>query len=257
MSAPGSSEHPPAREWSRLRRHDPDRGDAAGVLDLGRLLLGAVVIGVGALFLLDAAGVLDAGEVIGDWWPLPIVIAGLLTLAERPPAVVRGLVVTGIGILALLFTTDVLEGNAWDYIWPALIIVAGIAIALRWHGRAIPKGASEEDVVRSTAVFGGPELVCGSQRFRGAWLTAVFGGISLDLRDARPAPGGASINATAAFGGIDILVPRGWALSVRSMPILGGVADETDHAASAGPDAPVLHIDAVTFFGGVSIKHEK
>jgi hypothetical protein len=39
---------------------------------------------------------------------------------------------------------------------------------LRWRGRAVISGASEEDVVRSTAVFGGPNLVCTSRRFAGA-----------------------------------------------------------------------------------------
>ena len=92
---------------------------------------------------------------------------------------------------------------------------------------------------------------------QGAWLTAIFGGITLDLRDARPAPGGASINATAAFGGIDILVPKGWRLSVRSTPIFGGLEDKTDHTEPPDDDAPTLQIDAVTLFGGVEIKHQK
>jgi hypothetical protein len=47
-----------------------------------------------------------------------------------------------------------------------------------------------------------------SRPLLGRWLTAIFGGITLDLRDARPAPEGASINATVAFGGIDILCRR-------------------------------------------------
>jgi len=90
----------------------------------------------------------------------------------------------------LLFTTDPLEEDAWDYVWPALLIVAGLAIVARWSGRTIMSGAREEDVVRSTAVFGGPKLVSASQRFQGAWLTAIFGGITLDLRNARPAAAG-------------------------------------------------------------------
>ena len=60
------------------------------MLDLGRLLLGLTVIALGVLFLLDAAGTLDAGAAIDDRWPALIVAAGVLTLAERPPAIVRG-----------------------------------------------------------------------------------------------------------------------------------------------------------------------
>ncbi len=119
----------------------------------------------------------------------------------------------------------------------------------RWGGHTIPAGTRTEDVVRSTAVFGGPKLVSTARSFHGGWLTAIFGGITLDLRGAQPAPEGASINATVAFGGIDILVPKGWRISLRTTPIFGGVEDKTDHSARR-PDAPVLHVDAVALFGG-------
>jgi hypothetical protein len=235
----------------------PRSGGPERVLDLGRLLLGLTVVTVGVLFLLDGAGTLDAGQAIDDFWPLLLVAAGLLTLAERPPSLVRGWLLTGAGLLLLPFTADVLNENAWDYVWPALIILVGIVIVARWAGRTIPSGVSREDVVRATAVFGGPKLVSTAQHLQGAWLTAFFGGITLDLRGARPAPEGASVNATAAFGGIDILVPRGWRISVRSTPIFGGVEDKTDHSGPPAPDAPTLHIDALTVFGGVELKHEK
>lgn len=117
--------------------------------------------------------------------------------------------------------------------------------------------ASPEDALRSTSVFGGSKLVSAARQFEGAWLTAIFGGITLDLRDAEPAPDGASINATVAFGGIDILVPRGWRISVRSTPIFGGVEDKTDHSPPPPSDALTVHVDAVCVFGGVDVKHEK
>lgn len=249
MHVPASS---PSRSW--FQREAPN--GEPHVLDLGRLLLGLVVVAIGVLYLLDAAGTLDAGKAIDHWWPLVIVAAGLLTLAERPPAVVRGSVLTGIGAVLLLFTTHLLEKDAWSYVWPALVVLAGLIIIGRWHGRTIVSGAEAEDVVRSTAFFGGPQLACTSQRFRGAWLSAFFGGITLDLRDASLAPEGASINATTFCGGVDVLVPKGWRISVRSTPIFGGLDDKTDHSAVPA-DAPTLHVDALTVLGGVDIKHEK
>lgn len=229
----------------------PDR-----VMDLGRLLLGLVVVSLGVLYLLDAADVLDAGKAISDWWPLLLVAAGLLTMLERPPSVMRGVVLTGAGVVLLLFTTDVLDEDAWEYVWPVAIIIAGLLIMVRWRGHRVPTGAREEDVVRATAVFGGPKIASSSQRFEGAWLTAVFGGITLDLRHAKLDPAGSTVNATAAFGGIDIIVPRGWRITVRSTPILGGVEDKTDHAQVPAEGAPVLRVDAVAAFGGVTVKHE-
>jgi hypothetical protein len=248
-----SASGPSGRSLRPRARHDAGR---ERVLDLGRLLLGLTVVALGVLYLLDAAGVLDAHQAIDQWWPTLLVAAGLLTLAERPPSVVRGGILTGLGAGLLLFTTDLVEGNAWDYLWPALLILAGVAIVARWSGRTIAPGATHEDVIRSTAVFGGPKLASTAQHFEGAWLTAIFGGITLDLRDARPAPDGASINATVAFGGIDILVPKGWRISVRCTPIFGGLDDKTDRSQPPSADAPTLHVDAVSIFGGVAIKHE-
>lgn len=256
MSSPTPSHPAPhlLRHWPGRERTD---GEHERVLDLGRLLLGVTVATLGVLYLLDAAGALNAARAIDRWWPLLIVAAGLLTLAEQPPSRLRGTVLTAVGVVLLLFTTDLLQDDAWSYIWPALLVLAGAAIVVRWQGRTIVDGAHSEDVVRSTAIFGGQKQACGSRAFRGAWLTAVFGGVTLDLRQATPVPEGASVNATAAFGGIDVLVPRGWRISVRSTPIFGGLHDKTDHSQPLAPDAPTLHIDGVCLFGGLDVKHEK
>ena len=90
--------------------------------------------------------------------------------------------------------------------------------------------------MRTTAFFSGPRVASTANRFRVAWLTAVFGGVTLDLRGAELDPAGASINATAAFGGVEILVPKGWRISVRSTPIFGGVEDKTDKTIAPGRD---------------------
>lgn len=235
----------------------PHPAPTGPVLDLGRLLIGFIIVTVGTLFLLDAADVLDASRAIDHWWPAVIVAAGLLTLAERPPSIVRGAILTGIGVVALLFTTDVLDDDAWKYVWPAAVILAGVAVMWHWSGRRIAAGPRPEDVLRSTAVFGGAELASANQTFRGAWLTAIFGSVTLDLRSARPVPEGAVVNATATFGGVDVLVPKGWRVTIRSVPIFGGVDDKTDRSELLPDDAPTLHVDAVCVFGGVDIKHEK
>ena len=236
----------------------PGRTVRDGGPDLGRLLLGLSILTLGVVLLLGSAGVLDSGRALDRWWPLVILAAGVFTLFERPPAFLRGTVLTIVGAVLLLFTTDTLDESAWDYIWPAAIIAVGLVVLLRWRGRAIG-GANgvDDDTVRATAVFGGPHLVSTSARFRGGWLTAFFGGITLDLRQAQLDPEGASINATAAFGGIEILVPRGWRVTLRSTPIFGGTDDKTDRSVPPPDDAPTLRVDAVTVFGGLEVKHEK
>jgi predicted membrane protein len=225
-------------------------------LDLGRALLGLVIVTVGTLFLLQSADVLDAGETIGRWWPTLIVAAGIIQIIEATQSYVGPLVLIAAGTLLLLATTGVLPGNSWDYVWPTVLIIIGLTTLVRW-GRGDLRRASGDDAIVATGVFGGPTLVSASQAFRTASLTAVFGGVTLDLRDARPAPDGARISATAAFGGVDILVPEGWRISVTGTPIFGGVEDSTRHSAHLPDDAPTLIVDALVIFGGVEITHGK
>jgi Cell wall-active antibiotics response 4TMS YvqF len=226
------------------------------IVDLGRILLALVVISVGVLFLLEAAGTLDAGEAIGDWWPAVVIATGVFQYFEHSRPVVQPLLLVAAGALLLLGTTDALGSDSWDYVWPLAVIAGGVLILSRWSGLGHAR-ANDEDTLIATGIFGGPEVASTSQNFRGGSLTAVFGGVTLDLRGARPAPEGAAITATCAFGGIDILVPRGWQIAMRTTPIFGGVSDKTDHSEPPAEGAPVLRIDALCVFGGLDVKHKK
>lgn len=252
MNSTSQHSHP---SLDRLRHWgDPGPGRA---LDFGRVLLGLVGIAIGTLYLLQSADVLDAGAAIDDWWPTLIIAIGLFQVAERSRSLLGPLLLVASGTLLLLVTTDVLEGDIWSYVWPTALIVVGIVAIARWAGAGpLPRGAGD-DVVVASGIFGGPTLANASQAFRGASLTAVFGGVSLDLRQARPAADGARITATAVFGGIDILVPRGWRITIKGTPIFGGVEDKTEHPAGLPGDAPVLQIDGFVIFGGIEVKHAK
>jgi hypothetical protein len=226
-------------------------------LDLTRPLIGLVLLAFGVVFLLDAAGALDGDEAVDRWWPLILVVAGLFQLAEHRRSHILPLTLIGSGAALLLFTTDVVEGDPGPYIGPAALIAVGLVVLGRWRARRSPGASSADDVLRVEGIFGGPQVATTSQLFRAATLTAVFGGVTLDLRQARPGPGGATVSATAAFGGIDVIVPRGWRVSVSGTPIFGGIGDKTDRSVTPEPDAPQLDIDALAIFGGVEVKHEK
>jgi len=255
---PTPSPHPaPPLQDHRHRRHSPlHRGDREHrIVDPGRTLLGLAVLTVGCLFLLDSLDVLDAGEAIANWWPVALIAAGLLQFAGRRGSIVGPAIVTGAGTLLLLDTTGVIEGDAWNSIWPLVVVAVGATILLGRPRVSTPADAAADDTVTATGIFGEPKLRTVSQQFKHASLTAVFGGVTLDLRDALPDPSGATITATAAFGGINILVPRGWRIIVSSTPIFGGVADKTESVGALPPGAPELQINGLAVFGGIEIKH--
>ena len=221
--------------------------------ELGPVIAGIVLITVGVLFLLDQTGQIDAGNLIADWWPLGIVAVGLGQLAERPRSPVGALIVTGFGLILLLTQLDLISDDVWSYVWPVLLVAVGLLIIFRLPGRNVPAGRAD-DTVQTSALFGSNELLVTSQRFQGGAITAIFGGVTLDLRQANLDPAGATLAATTVFGGLDVVVPRGWRVEANGTPIFGGLSSEVQ---PAEPGAPTLTIDTSVIFGAATIKHDK
>jgi hypothetical protein len=224
---------------------------------LGRIFLALVLFGFGLVALLDAAGAVDGDRAVDRWWPSILVLAGLLRLLERRRSQTVSIVFIVAGVVLLLLTTDVLEGDAGSYVGPVILLVAAITVLV--HARVRPLAAAGDDrgVLRVDGILSGPKVASSSATFPGAFLTAFLGHVRLDLRGARPDRDGAVVTATAVLGGVEILVPPGWQIDVRGTPILGDVEDKTDHASPPAPDAPVLRVDGLAILGNVEVKHGK
>ncbi|MCC6237141.1 MAG: hypothetical protein IT299_06160 [Dehalococcoidia bacterium] len=218
-----------------------------------RTLLGVLLIGLGAVLLLEQTGTLEAGRVIGDWWPMVIIVLGAGQLLEQRRLNIGPLIVIGVGVLLLLNQLDVVDYDLWALTWPVLLILGGLALVFRRAGK-LPPGRPDE-VVSASAFFSGNDVVSTSAHFRGASLTAMFGGVSLDLRQAQLSPEGASVSMMAAFGGVELIVPRGWRVQATSTPIFGGFENKATDPTDA--TSPVLRVDATVMFGGAEIKYEK
>ena len=225
-------------------------------LDVGRTIIGLGLVVVGGLFLLDQMGVADFGTVFNHWWPVAIIALGLLELAVNPRSPVGPALVVGVGAVLLLATSGVLGVSAGAIFWPLVIIAIGAFVILS-RGPWFQRAGAAADSVRSFVAFGGNELVSRSSAFSGGSLGAIFGGISLDLRQAQLAPTGAAIDATAAFGAVTILVPHGWRIAISGLPIFGGYDDKTKSEGPLPADAPTLTVNAIALFGGVGVQHEK
>lgn len=86
-------------------------------------------------------------------------------------------------------------------------------------------------------------------------VTAILGGAALDLRDAH-IDEVAAVDAFAMFGGVQLLVPKDWRVSVGGLPIFGGYQDRTLGNGSLPPDAPLLKVNATAIFGGAEVANE-
>ncbi|MGI3782718.1 MAG: DUF1707 SHOCT-like domain-containing protein [Janthinobacterium lividum] len=111
-------------------------------------------------------------------------------------------------------------------------------------------GNAETD--RMVAVFGGVERK-GRWRVRArSRVTAVFGGVDLDLREADFDAPVVEMNVQTCFGGVDLKVPAGITVRNETVNIFGGT--EIKNVGEPVPGAPTLVIRGTVFFGGVSVK---
>lgn len=211
-----------------------------------------VLIAVGVVWLLDAAHVLDGATTIDHWWPIAVIALGLVAALSERRLGLGPVVLVVIGALLLFDQLRQKDLNA--IVWPVVAIAIGLWLLFnRGQWRQVRNEESaRQDVV---AVLGAAASRNRSKHFRHANVSALFGGATLDMRDAR-LDAGATVDALALFGGVDVIVPPEWRVELGGLPIFGGYEDKTSHGADVPPDAPVLKVAATAIFGGVGIKNK-
>jgi len=227
----------------------------------GRYFVGFILIMLGAGFLLDQMEIIRFGELLGTYWPLILIIAGLLGLLESRSSKVGNLILLSLGIILQLNRLDMITGDIFKFFFPVVLIIIGINIIFskgvkthssdadkeNWNKKKI-----NEDFLDHMVLMSGYESINQSQNFKGGRLTAIMGGIDLDLREANMIEKQAYLEVTAIMGGIDIITPRHWKVEVQGTPLLGSFSSKTMGAQDS--EAPVLVIKGTAILGGVEIK---
>lgn len=225
----------------------------------GRLIIGLVLVALGVLWTLDNLGLTDAAAIV-RWWPVVLLAVGLMKLTGFGMDKQTGLgaFLTAAGGLLLLGEMDVVHVD-FGIIWPLFFIFLGIQITMRAMrgvegNRAAGGTVDSDDYVRSFAIMGGVERRNESLAFRGGELTAVMGGVQLDLSGARAAGGRAVVDVFTIWGGIEIRVPEDWRVELEATPVMAGV-ESTARLAPGVEPAGTLVVRGFAMMGGVEIKN--
>ncbi len=139
---------------------------------------------------------------------------------------------------------------------PLLLVLLGASIVWRAFGAPLSPPASDakpDSYVRGAAIMGGFERTSAAAEFRGGDLIAVMGGGKVDLRNATMAGSEAVIDVVAFMGGVELLIPKTWAVDPHVIPIFGGVGDRSH--CDPGAVAHRLVIRGTVFMGGIDIKN--
>lgn len=134
-----------------------------------------------------------------------------------------------------------------------LLGAIGSAIAASYFKRRLTsRGGPSDDEVEVVTIFDSLEFASSAPALRRMSLLAWYGGATVDLRNARLDPAGATLTLRAAFGGIRLVVPPSWPVELALTGAAGGFADGRDHAV-VDEAAPVLRIEGFVVFGGGAI----
>lgn len=221
----------------------------------GNLLWGLLFVFIGLIWGLNSLGITNINIFFAGWWTLIIIIPcfiGLFKETNKTGSII-GLL---IGIILLLVAQDLIEFTTlWKLALPAIFLIIGISIifgdVIQSKVNSKIKSLNKNGLEEYGATFGGQKINLPAGEFSGANLNAIFGGVDFDMRNSSISSE-QIINATAVFGGIEIITPPGVNVKIKSTPIFGGVSNKTRYVTEG--NAPTLYINAFCLFGGVDIK---
>lgn len=222
---------------------------------INSILLGIVLVAVSAVLTLNALQITNIEIFFDGWWTLFIIVPsfiGLFTGHDKTANII-GLL---IGAFLLLACQNNLDFDMlWKLIVPVIIAVIGIKMIIGGviGNRGFVKSieTNGDNIKKGFAAFSGQDINFDNEIFKGAELTAVFGGIKCDLRNAL-LEGDTVINTCSIFGGIDILLPENVNVKVTSNSLFGGI-DNKKHQNSKDNQYTV-YLNATCIFGGVDVK---
>lgn len=214
---------------------------------LTRSITGVLILAVGVLALLDALNIVSFWSQASTWWPLSLIMASLLVIVSDSRNYITAILLFVVGMIWQLNALGITDINLWQLIWPVIIIAVGLSVLMNRS-----KGAKvrTQDTESISAFLAGSETVNKSEDYQGGKVNAVFGGVVIDLRDAKIKKE-ATIEVFTLCGGVELKVPRDWQVRQQVFPVLGGV--ETKSHTSEKTNGPVLNIHGTVVLGGVEV----
>lgn len=222
---------------------------------IGNEIWGVIFILIGLVVGLNAFNLIDFSLFFTGWWTLFIIVPCLIAMIQDGIRVSNTIGLT-IGLLLFLAERDILSwGIISNLIWPIVLVWIGLGILFRdrlveVNSKKI-REINKDGAVKYSALFAGQEISFPNEVFKGAVLSAVFGGVELNLKNAI-IENDTVIDATAIFGGVDIIVPANVNVKVSCTPIFGGVDNKA--VSTQGENVHTIFVNGVCTFGGIEIK---
>jgi hypothetical protein len=224
-----------------------------------RLIIGTFILIIGVIAMIGNLNIFDTRQIL-QFWPTIFIVLGTLKITQSRN---RSSMTIGFGLIiwGSILTLNHLELIHVEIreLWPLLLIFFGISTIAKTtdqtnHSGLLGLAEGGADIDRKidiTAIMSGNKSSNTSQNFVGGDITAIMGGVELDLRGAS-IEGDAVLNVWATWGGIEIKVPADWLIINNGFGIMGGLEDKSVPAMDAKKR---LIITGYAIMGGVQIKN--
>jgi predicted membrane protein len=231
-----------------------DRVTTSGRISITpRLIIGLAILALGTLWTLDNLNLLES-ESFTRWWPIALIAIGIVQYVNRRTNRVGPVAWMIAG--AFLLANNVLD---YDFDLGDLIpfAIALFGAKLVWDALARRSArttlANDDSTVNAFAMMAGVHWQSTSRAFRGGAVSALMGGVEIDLRNVQIQPGDeVIIDALAIMGGVEIFVPVGWKIVASVLPFMGGFEDKTAPGSDTGS---TLQVHGTAFMGAIVVKN--
>ena len=219
-------------------------------------------ISLGLILIL--AGVGYAGSVLGfwrfdlffdGWWTLFLIVPCLFSILDKGFEA-GNLLGLAIGVMLLLSAQGFVRMQTIIRLSiPLILVCIGLGLVIRpRYNRNLPKLTGQGNMEGAPDIF----AIFGTENRRitnaitgGANLTAVFGTLTIDLRDAQLTTD-IMVQTTAVFGSVNLLLPEGTPVRADGFSLFGSLHN---HMSDQGEEGrPAVFVSGVNVFGGTEVK---
>lgn len=227
-------------------------------MKISNLLWGICFVLIGVIFGLNALEITDIDIFFNGWWTLFIIVPCFIGLFDEDGGKTGDIIGIVIGLCLFFAVQGIIDFSLlWKLMVPVILIIIGLSFIFK--DRVNNKVKSEVKKINKTSkgskeycsTFSGQKVDYTNEKFDGCELTAVFGGVECDLRDAIIKKD-AVVNVTSIFGGVTLYLPQDVNVKTISNSIFGGVSDESNRKNKEGKTT--IYVEATCIFGRVELK---